>query len=262
MICVAKCSAADEEPRVTARLLCGAESIAAGDRHTVGVHIEIEEGWHVYWRNPGGAGMATSFDLESDQIESVGELEWPVPIGFDQGGGIPGYGYEDEVVLTREVSVTSPGEISVTADVAWLACKSVCVLGEALLRETLPLSADRRAESKKLQQLWNGRQPQVADPVPGITSLKTTGSWDAEGRGGTFSTWLSWSERPDVIEWFPAPGDALKITDVKIRSRANLTRVDFSLRRIGSKTATSLESVLVVGSADERKGFELAIDLN
>jgi len=95
-----------ERSRVRARLVAD----TPGSTFRLGVHFEIEDGWHIYWRNPGGAGLATAieFDLPAGCVASP--LQWPLPITFVQSEGIPGYGYEGSVVLAAEVSV--PAEAS------------------------------------------------------------------------------------------------------------------------------------------------------
>jgi DsbC/DsbD-like thiol-disulfide interchange protein len=40
-------------PHVQVELLADGASIQPGRDATVGVHFLLEEGWHVYWRNPG-----------------------------------------------------------------------------------------------------------------------------------------------------------------------------------------------------------------
>ena len=130
-------AAAQEETRVKARLVAGTSAVEAGSTFWLGVQFEIEDGWHIYWRNPGGAGLATDVRFELPDGLVAGPLQWPLPIAFVQSEGIPGYGYEGSVVLAAAITAPPDVDISalgkVRAEASWLACKGVCVLGSAEL---------------------------------------------------------------------------------------------------------------------------------
>ena len=86
-----------EDP-VTARLVAETGAIAPGETIWLALHLEIEPGWHVYWRNPGDSGLPT-------------EIAWTLPSGFTAGqsngrcpsalsaGSIGNYGYAGAVDL-------------------------------------------------------------------------------------------------------------------------------------------------------------------
>ncbi len=50
-------NAAAEESHVRARLVADAAVIEPGQLFLLGVELEPDPGWHVYWRNPGEAGL-------------------------------------------------------------------------------------------------------------------------------------------------------------------------------------------------------------
>src|SRR5450432_3053461 len=92
----------DGVPRVEATLLSEVRQLAAGDSFRVGVHLALAPGWHVYWRNPGEAGLGSEVTFQAPGL-AVGPLEWPVPsVLRSPDGSITSYGYTDEVVLLAE----------------------------------------------------------------------------------------------------------------------------------------------------------------
>ncbi len=97
-------NATAEESHVRARLVADAAFIEPGQPFLLGVELEPDPGWHVYWRNPGGAGLSTGVLYRLPDGFSIGELQWPTPVEFEQPGGIIGYGYEDRVILAAEVT--------------------------------------------------------------------------------------------------------------------------------------------------------------
>jgi len=249
----------EEAPKVTARLVADASAIHPGSVVHLGVLFEIEDGWHIYWRYPGGAGLATAVDFELPDGLVAGPLRWPLPIGFVQSEGIPGYGYEGSVVLAAEVTVPAdfdrsrPGRVLVEA--LWLACKGVCVLGSA----ELEASPARLPEDPVFRQ-WADQLPRTSEAYGLPFSLTATGGLS----DGLISHWLRWSEEPGPVEWFPIPSEALEIGDLRIQTRGGLTRVDAEVksRKGASGSIDELPSLFVVtGDDGQRQGWELSVEL-
>src|ERR1700712_5939233 len=66
------------------RLLAGSRS---GAVLLGGVAIQLQPGWHTYWRTPGDSGVPPRFDFsKSDNVEAVTIL-WPAPRQLDDGAG-------------------------------------------------------------------------------------------------------------------------------------------------------------------------------
>ena len=130
-----------EVAQVRARLLI---SEIDGRQHA-GVLFDLEPGWHLYWRNPGGTGIAPDLGLEVDGME-VGEVEWPAPLTFQEADGLfTTYGYEGSVLLSAplEPSTANAGpqrqsaQTEVRANVRALVCRTQCVPIEFTLTSAL-----------------------------------------------------------------------------------------------------------------------------
>jgi len=248
-----------EEGRVKARLVADAAAGEPGSTFLLGVHFEIEDGWHIYWRNPGGAGLATAVVFELPDGFVAGPLQWPLPIAFVQSEGIPGYGYEGSVVLAAEIAV--PGDLDtsrsarVRAEVSWLACKGVCVLGSAELETSLSkLSAD------PVFRKWVDQLPSSSETSDLPFSLSATGGL----ADGVITHWLRWTEASRPVEWFPDPSDAIEVGDVRVLTRGGLTRIDAEVksRRGAAGSISELSSLVVVTGEDGgRHGWEFSVKL-
>src|SRR5215207_6748481 len=86
----------NKEDLVKGELLADVTAVKPGGTFNVGVLLRIERGWHVYWTNPGDSGLPTKVKLHVPEGFKVGEVRMPVPVKFDQPGGVLGYGYERE----------------------------------------------------------------------------------------------------------------------------------------------------------------------
>ena len=247
------------EPKVRARLVADTAEIEPGSTFRVGVHFEIEDGWHIYWRHPGGAGLATAIDFELPGGFAVGELQWPLPMAFDQSEGIPGYGYEGSVVLAAEAEAPAAFDrsapASLSAEVSWLACKGVCVLGSAELESSLTdLTADERFAK------WGERVPEpLVEPNAPFTLSATGGLAD-----GVITHWLRWRDSPRPVEWFPNPSEAIEVGTVRVQTRGGLTRIDAEVRPRKGATGSidTLPSLVVMTESNgTRRGWQISVDL-
>lgn len=89
------------------------------------VTINHDEGWHTYWKNPGDAGIASSFKFN----QPLKPYEWPVPEKHIEAGDIVTIGYGGKQHFFFE---DAPGIID--AHIGVLICKDICIPGEAKLQ--------------------------------------------------------------------------------------------------------------------------------
>lgn len=256
---------AAEESHVRARLVADVAELRAGESFRLGVLLEPEPGWHVYWRNPGEAGLATEIDYDLPEGFVHGGLGWPAPVHFEQPGGLAGYGYEDPVVLAAEV--TASGAIGssapVTLEASWLACKDVCVLGSAVLEAELPLGGAELTASRTALKTWSERVPTALEPD--LAVLTVTGGPVPVSGSVDLVVWVNWKAAPGAVEFFPDPGSGLKVEDLRARTRDKVTRIDLRIARLkGSSTsAEGLRSLIVIeDDSGERSGWITHIELD
>jgi DsbC/DsbD-like thiol-disulfide interchange protein/cytochrome c biogenesis protein CcdA len=104
------------------------------------VHLQHEEHWHTYWKNPGDAGLATKFFFKkNDKIIALESLPWPSPKTISEGD-LRAYGYEGLAsfyFLVPEKLIGSELEIKAQ----YLICKEICLPGEKALKYKLKKSA-------------------------------------------------------------------------------------------------------------------------
>ncbi|HXK08467.1 MAG TPA: protein-disulfide reductase DsbD domain-containing protein [Vicinamibacteria bacterium] len=124
-----------------ASLVSETDAIQPGRTLRVGIRLEMEEGWHTYWRNPGDSGLPTRARWELPAGFAAGEMRWPYPTRF-RTGPLVSYGYERDVLLPVEIRVPpapSAGEARIAVRVDWLECQDACLPGRADLSLDLPV---------------------------------------------------------------------------------------------------------------------------
>src|ERR1700676_3007373 len=66
------------------RLLAGSRS---GAVLLGGIAVQLQPGWHTYWRTPGDSGVPPRFDFsKSENVDAV-TVMWPAATQFDDGAG-------------------------------------------------------------------------------------------------------------------------------------------------------------------------------
>ncbi len=133
-----------EPPMIDCRIISSAESVSPGETLKLGVLFKIPQGMHIYFREPGDSGRATSVEFELRDSASVSELAWPRPERI-VNEGLVSYGYHKELVLAASAKFDQKLEnksIQIRAKVSWLLCgNGSCIPGETELSLDLPVSS-------------------------------------------------------------------------------------------------------------------------
>jgi thiol:disulfide interchange protein/DsbC/DsbD-like thiol-disulfide interchange protein len=111
----------------------------------LGLRIKHDLHWHTYWKNSGDSGLPTQMAWTAAPGWKIGPTQWPTPerIGVAH---LANYGFEGEIVLPVDVraidsTATKTGLQRFEVNAQWLACKEVCIPGEAKLMIELPATA-------------------------------------------------------------------------------------------------------------------------
>src|SRR5215472_15261734 len=84
------------------------QSIAPGQTLYLGLHFQLDKGWHTYWINPGDSGepLRTVWHLPVGM--AAGEMQWPAPKRFGSAT-IADFGYDGETTLL--VPIRAPASL-------------------------------------------------------------------------------------------------------------------------------------------------------
>ncbi|MEZ5946484.1 MAG: protein-disulfide reductase DsbD family protein [Hyphomonas sp.] len=131
----------------TVELVSEREAALPGETVYAALKMDLDKGWHVYWRNAGDAGLPPQVLVQPDSdvpAGNFGDIVWPLPhILPVVEGEIMDYGYDDQVVLPFPVTIPEDAVGPVTLDVIadYLICEDTCVPETAHVR--LRLDTDR-----------------------------------------------------------------------------------------------------------------------
>ena len=151
-------AATDEPPAepATARLVADVTSIEPGKTFRLGVHFRMEPLWHIYWHSARDGGLGTKIDWRLPEGLSAGELSWPVPKRYQLEGDLVAFGYGHEVLIFTEVTVdpnfSAEGPIEIGAQLSWLVCKKVCLIGAGNPTLSLPVGSAKPANGELFER--------------------------------------------------------------------------------------------------------------
>jgi thiol:disulfide interchange protein/DsbC/DsbD-like thiol-disulfide interchange protein len=175
---------------VRASLIADATAFEPGKVTRLGVLLDLAPGWHVYWRNPGDAGLATSLEWQLPDGFVAGEIEWPVPKRIIEPGDLQVFGYKEQVLLTVPISVPASAsleEVQIGVRATWLVCEAICVPGEAELELSLPVANASAPANAALFDRYTKHLPEEIPQGVEIDWKRTGENWilQVAGAGDT-----------------------------------------------------------------------------
>jgi len=93
---------------VKARLVSEVSSVGPGQTFWVALELDIRDGWHTYWRNPGDSGEPTKLAWVLPPGFSAGDIVWTTPHRFEIAP-LVNYGYAKHAV--HLVQLTAPKDL-------------------------------------------------------------------------------------------------------------------------------------------------------
>jgi len=188
-----------EGPEVHVELRSARGQVVAGESQLFAIPIEFDSGWHIYWKNPGDSGLATTAQIKAPEGFTVGSVIYPAPVRFDQPGGLTCFGYEESACLF--VEVTAPKELEgeeflFTAEVQWLICDEVCFSGEATVKKVLKREQPGAPAAGDFDEEILSHKRRIPSPLPQgwkEARVELVGERDAP----TLRVWLPDSEGAD-----------------------------------------------------------------
>jgi thiol:disulfide interchange protein DsbD len=162
---------------VKSRLVSEVSAVAAGQSFWVALELDIRDGWHTYWRNPGDSGQATTLTWNLPDGFSAGDIVWPTPHRFELPP-LVNYGYAKHVM--HLVQVTAPKDLKIgstvtlSAKASYLVCSDVCIPEDSNLTLTLPTATTGPIDAKD-SALFAAARSELPHAAPASTTATLRG---------------------------------------------------------------------------------------
>jgi len=163
---------------VKARLVSELGSIGPGQTAWVALELDIREGWHTYWRNPGDSGEATKLAWQLPAGFSAGDIVWTTPHRFEVAP-LVNYGYAQHAVhlvqITAPKNLNAGAPIDLAAKASWLVCSDVCIPETADLKLRIPASPQAGSVDPKDAALFTEARSELPSAELAATTARIQG---------------------------------------------------------------------------------------
>jgi DsbC/DsbD-like thiol-disulfide interchange protein len=253
---------------VQAELLADVSGIQPGKPFWLGVHLTIDPGWHVYWKNPGDTGLPTRVSLTLPDGFTAGAVQFPTPNRYSLPDKITAYGYENSVLILARVIPPDhlPADFSgnFQATVSWLVCAEECIPGKQALSLNLGTSSSSAPANRELFDQWTGQLPVDAAESENVATINQDLD-DLTHSPKGFSIEITWKgSTPESVEFFPLVPDDYELTDATVESDGNKSRISFSIHPLAGRKPGAMTMPAVVGyttTTGQRRGVDISVAL-
>jgi thiol:disulfide interchange protein DsbD len=163
---------------VKARLTSEVTSVGPGQVFWVALALDIRDGWHTYWRNPGDSGQATKLVWTLPAGFTAGDIVWATPHRFELPP-LVNYGYAVHAVhlvrITAPNNLAAGAPITLSAKASWLVCSDICVPESADLKLSLPASTAAGPIDPAEASLFAAARGNLASAAPAMVSARVAG---------------------------------------------------------------------------------------
>ncbi len=253
---------------VQATLVADRSAAVPGQTLRVGVRYDLEPGWHIYWVNPGDAGLATRVQLMLPQGLTAGPLHWPLPRQFVDTSGdvrIVSFGYTHQVLLWSDVQVPQdlkPGaQVTFKVHTDWLMCKEKCIPGQVDLKLSLPVADAAQSAHAELFKTWQERVPLDGPSLPSqnrwaAAVQNTPPQRETPGRVHAEITWpaaggTQTQPRTD-FEFLPMADPSLLLSNTKVTPGPHHVVIEFTYQGVDPTKALPASLPVVIAYRDAR----------
>ena len=256
-----------------ATLVLSANTAKPGDTIWAGVDLKMAPEWHTYWKNSGDAGMPTTIAWQLPAGVTAGDILWPLPEKLPPVE-VTTYGYNDETMLLVPLKIglnVPPGQITLTANLAWLECKDVCIPQKTSVEATLNIGSETKpSPDAKDIEMWKTKVPissgSPADP------WGWRAWWDGPASNDTRSVIIEGRFLPvpashvpiSGADFFPYANDNFEIqpaTEALVANSAEM-RLRKVVKKFSGDWPTEISGVTVLEhKGGQRSGIELQIPI-
>ncbi len=130
--------------KVSADIITAADELQPQQNMELLVKLKMQDGWHIYWNNPGDAGLATTVSWDIPEGYDIKLIEQSVPEKYVVDGLVQ-YGYADTAYWKYRLEpvgkqTKTAGVQNFRANISWMACKDECVPENVKIDLSLPIA--------------------------------------------------------------------------------------------------------------------------
>lgn len=192
--------------------------LVSDQKTTLILKIKPNDGWHIYWLNPGDSGSALTVDWDNPPTQILNTTwSWPTPERIITGD-IVNFGYHSEAILSwdakEELSRDRMNTKTISGNFQWMVCREECIPESAYLKAKTYFQEDND---------YTSIAKEIFDSIEKTHPKKIPNDWKAsfQEKSDRFRLLLeisdSDSKSSSSIEFFPVDGEKLSGKTPNIR---------------------------------------------
>jgi DsbC/DsbD-like thiol-disulfide interchange protein len=234
------------QPHATVKLVSERNALLPGGSSWIGLLFHLDQGWHIYWENPGDSGEPPKVQWALPPGFSVTEIRWPTPVRLG-APPVVDYGYEGQVLLMSALTAPSGSQtdspVTVSADVRYIVCREICVPGKSHLTLSLPAAANSSAPCSPWRGLFQQTRAQLSRPVPTGWKISST------SRGNQFIISVRTQVPVQTAAFFPSEPNVIEnAAPQPFASSSHGFRLTLEKSQLLVKLPTTLKGLMQVNS--------------
>ncbi len=250
---VAMSQIVDGKPLITPSLHIGTREFSKP--FTVALRFQIAPEWHLYWKNPGDAGLAPKVQWTLPDGFTVSELQFPTPHKIATETAVD-YGYDNELVLLATVfpSKNPTRNFTIKADLTWLVCRESCIPGDASVElNTATLSDKDLANAATMIEQTRKKLP---EPLSKRNVKLESATASAQGGKTLLTLRFTGDDAKKISDFFPEEisGFVVSYSEIKVSDGT----VQFALTPMSKNAKLTEVKGLVMF---EEKGYEFSTEV-
>ena len=250
------------QAKTSAKLMLSADVARPGDSVMAGVELKMPEGWHTYWKNPGGYGLTTTIKWDLPAGVTAGDIEWPVPEKLPAADQTT-YVYDGEVILLVPLKLAAdikPGSLTLNATVRWLECQTECVPGKAAVTAKLDVGPETKASSDAAAlQAAQGKLPKSAE------GISARASWEKPVKDNVRPLVFEWkSPMPaNTVDFFPGPAPEYEVQPdtERVPADAGILRARKLVKKLQGDWPREISGLLVQKNGTGSTAYEVTLPI-
>ena len=203
------------------RLVAETDGIAPGGAVALAFAQELEQGWHVYWKNQGDSGLPLEFIWTLPDGASAGPIDYPTPERIPIGP-LVNFGHEGAPIFLTSVTAPSDAAIGSALEIGleatWLICADICVPETGRFSLSLPVVASPAATASA-RSLFAAARAAMPTAFEGAASFSARGdrltlelASSPKAAGAYFFPDLEGVSDPAAPQRFERTGDGARLT--------------------------------------------------
>ncbi|WP_411817177.1 protein-disulfide reductase DsbD family protein [Hyphococcus sp. DH-69] len=173
----ANAQTAIENEYTKSEILPEKEALVPGETTWFALRQELRDGWHVFWINPGDAGLPLNLRWTLPKGFSAGAVQHPVP-EYIPVGPLASYAHEGEPVFLVPLEVPSDApvgsDVEIVIDASWQTCEEICVPEEGQFSFRMPVRASAPLIEENAEIFATARE-KLPDNLSGSASVSPNG---------------------------------------------------------------------------------------